>query len=126
MSDKFVNIIDNLGEVYSIPERFVGQEIDAGRIKGLATPEQVAKAKRDLKYGTPGQMAITAAEGAAKGLSLGVSPWIEKQLGVNPADIAATGCGGLCSRRSVCWRDGNRRYRPRRSGRSIVSPIPAS
>jgi len=89
MSDKFVNIIDNLGEVYSIPERFVGQEIDAGRIKGLATPEQVAKAKRDLKYGTPGQMAITAAEGAAKGLSLGVSPWIEKQLGVNPADIAA-------------------------------------
>lgn len=43
----------------------------------------------DDKYGSPGQMAVSALEGFGRGATFGVSTGIEKALGVKPEDIAA-------------------------------------
>ncbi len=52
-------------------------------------PDAFIEEAREQKYGTPGQMAITALEGAGQGLLGPIAPAIERGLGVDPEDIRA-------------------------------------
>ena len=54
-----------------------------------ATPEQVAAYEREQKFGTPGQQAITFAEGVGKGVLGPVIPAVEQAFGVPAEDIRA-------------------------------------
>lgn len=49
----------------------------------------IGEEMKQEKYGTPGQMLKTAAEGAAQGLAGPLAPAIEQQLGVKSQDILA-------------------------------------
>jgi hypothetical protein len=89
VADRLINVIDELGGVQSLPENQVDQALFERKISRVATPEDLAKYERAQKYGTPGQIALTAAEALAAGATIGLSPLLEKASGVNPADIAA-------------------------------------
>lgn len=54
-----------------------------------ASPEQIEDYEKTEKFSTSGQQLKTFGEGFAQSLTLGASTWAEKQLGVDPADIAA-------------------------------------
>lgn len=60
---------------------------------GMAAPEEVdsflAKGDKEEKYGTLGQQAVTGLEGAASGLTFGLSTGAERLLGVDPEGIRA-------------------------------------
>ena len=54
-----------------------------------ASPEQVAAYERSEKFGTPGQQAVTFAEGVGKGVLGPVIPAVEQAFGVPAEDIRA-------------------------------------
>jgi hypothetical protein len=54
-----------------------------------ASPEQIEDYEKTEKFSTGGQQLKTFGEGLAQSLTLGTSTWAEKQLGVDPKDIAA-------------------------------------
>lgn len=82
-----VNMINPRGEVVSIPGHQLPDAINEGYTE--ATPDQVNAHFQEAKYGTLGQQAITAAEGAGSAATFGLSTGVERALGVNPEDIVA-------------------------------------
>ncbi len=54
-----------------------------------ASPEQVADFELQAKFGTPGQVLATGAEGAGRALTFGLSTAAERAAGVPAEDIAA-------------------------------------
>ena len=60
-----VDVIHPSGQLGSVPAASLSQALASGYQR--ATPEQIAQFEMEKKYGTPGQVALTALEGTAKG-----------------------------------------------------------
>ena len=89
-ADSRVHMLDPAGRPVTLPSDQVGVAVDAGYV-----PEstQAIEARRTSKeYGTIGQKAVTAAEGAGRGLTFGLT------------DMVATGLGGENYRRAALAR----------------------
>jgi hypothetical protein len=81
-----VNVINPRGEVVSIPQGQLHQALGMGYQQ--ATEDQVNNHFNEQKYGTSGQMAKTALEGAAQAATFGLSSKAETALGIaTPEDI---------------------------------------
>jgi hypothetical protein len=82
-----INVINPEGKLVSIPHTSLQDALTSGY--QVATPEHIEAYKKEQKYGSLGQQAITGLEGAASGLSFGLSTGLEEGIGVNPEDIRA-------------------------------------
>lgn len=80
-----VNVINPEGDLVSIPAHTLAEAQDLGYRP--ATGQEVESYANEQQYGTPGQQAITALEGAGKAATFGLSVGAEKAFGVKPEDI---------------------------------------
>lgn len=80
-----INVRTPDGDLVSIDSAQLQDAISQGYTQ--ASDQEVDKHFKDQKYGTPGQMAITALEGAGQGLAGPLAPLAERALGVDPEDI---------------------------------------
>lgn len=76
------------------PNAFLAQAESQGQQPNMPStegfdPNAFLEEQKQEKYGTPGQMAKTAAEGVAQGVLGPLAPSIETTFGVNPEDIRA-------------------------------------
>lgn len=86
------NSPDNSNEPQGLDE-FLTQPEPMGMSAGQGEPEGlnefIAPEMKEAQFGTPGQVALTAAESFGKGLVGPIAPATERMLGVNPEDILA-------------------------------------
>ncbi len=82
-----VNVRTPEGELVSIPGESLQDAIKSGY--RLATPDEIHSYEREQKYGSLGQQAATAAEGAAGAATFGLSTGLERLAGVPAEDIQA-------------------------------------
>lgn len=88
MADQLVNLKDpDTGEIGSLPASQVPQALQQGFTQ--ATPDEVGQFFNEKEYGTPGQQAATALEGAGSALTFGASTGVERALGVSGEGIRA-------------------------------------
>jgi len=78
-SDARVPVVLADGSVGTVPQASLAATLDGGA--RLASAAEVSEAERQATYGTVGQQALTAGEGLARGLTVGLS------------DVAAAGLG---------------------------------
>lgn len=81
-----VNVVTPEGELVSIPSTSLSNALQSGYT--AATQDHIDSYVRNQKYGSVGQQAITALEGAGEAATFGLSTGAEKALGVDPEDIA--------------------------------------
>lgn len=82
-----VPIVSPEGKLVSAPGEDVPSLISQGYTH--ANDEHLNSLLKTAKHGSRAQQALTAAEGAAKSATLGLSTGVETALGVDPEDIAA-------------------------------------
>lgn len=82
-----VNVVNPEGKLVSIPGEHLTDALGLGY--QIASPEAVAAYKKEQKYSTPGQEALSALEGAGEGATFGLSTAAERAAGINPEDIQA-------------------------------------
>jgi hypothetical protein len=70
---------DNYGEVVQVQAEDVSRAMGAGFAP--ASTQEWQQAERAAQYSTPGQVALTALEGAGRGVSFGGTDWIASELG---------------------------------------------
>lgn len=80
-----VQVLNPTGDLGSIPEADLQSALAQGYRQ--ATPQDVSSFQLQKKYGTPGQQALTAVEGVAKGLAGPLATGAETALGVDPEAI---------------------------------------
>lgn len=78
-------VINPEGKVVNISQGDLQQALNQGYMQ--ASPDDVSRHLMEQKYGSPGQQAIAGLEGAAEGLTFGLSTGAERAAGVNPEDI---------------------------------------
>ncbi len=78
-ADQEVPVKDRFGQVQMVRGADLQDAFSAGFTP--ATEGEFAKADLEATYSTPGQMALTALEGGASGLSLGISDAIASEIG---------------------------------------------
>lgn len=79
-----VNVINPSGELVSIPQERLSDAINSGYQQ--PSEEQTQNLTQQAKYGTPGQMALTALEGFGAGTTFGLSTGAERLGGV-PSEV---------------------------------------
>lgn len=92
-ASNMVNMVDPRGDLQGVPAEQVQAALDQGFTH--PTPEKVSEHFNEEKFGTPGQMALTALEHAASVQTLGGSAGVENALskagvpGVSPEERQA-------------------------------------
>lgn len=80
-----VNVVTPEGELVSIPNESLQSALAQGY--SSAPIERIEQATRERDFGTPGQMALTAVEGAGKGLAGPLFTGLELAAGAKPENI---------------------------------------
>ena len=79
---------NNYGQVVQVQAEDVSRAMGAGFAP--ASTQEWQQAEKEAKYSTPGQIALTAVEGAGRGLSFGGTDWIASELGGKEYQEAAS------------------------------------
>lgn len=88
MSDQSVNVLNPAGDLVSIPQDQLSQAMDQGYKQ--PSDQDIQSAQKEQTYGTLGQQALTAVEGAGNAATFGAFPAIEKATGLTTGpDIEA-------------------------------------
>lgn len=81
-TDARVPIVDRDGNIATVPQQHLGAMLESGTAR-LASSAEVNEAQRQAEYGTVGQQALTAGEGLARGVTIGLSDVAAEALGAD-------------------------------------------